>query len=122
MELQIKPKKICSDFNAASNMDCPLESLKKMWNSLKSNAKMYRSKQVINIKKTRGGPHDVKVDVILDKVSNIIGRGGVGLSDVVDSELVYLNEIIDKVDIQGGMRQTHEFGEVISLFITVLDG
>ncbi|KAK5648090.1 hypothetical protein RI129_002982 [Pyrocoelia pectoralis] len=78
--------RITANFNATSNTIRPTDSFKKMWNTLKSTAKTYRAKQRICVTATGGGPADLKCDPILEEVLRFLGRGGVGLSCVNDSD------------------------------------
>ncbi|KAK4887490.1 hypothetical protein RN001_003761 [Aquatica leii] len=80
--------RITANFNATSNTIRPTDSFKKMWNTFKSTAKTYRSKQRISITQTGGGPEDIKTDPVLEEVLRFMGRCGVGLSCGNDSDIV----------------------------------
>ncbi|KAF5278518.1 hypothetical protein FQR65_LT15667 [Abscondita terminalis] len=86
---------ITNNFNAISSTIRPTDSLKKMWNTLKSTAKTYKAKQRIDVTKTGGGPEEVKTDPILEEVLRFMGRGGVGLSSINDSDKIHSDNLID---------------------------
>ncbi|KAK4887383.1 hypothetical protein RN001_003654 [Aquatica leii] len=79
------------NFNSGGVFKRNNTSLKKIWNKLKSDSKVYKAKQRINIVTTGGGPAEVKDDPILEKVLVLIGRSGVGLEGVIDSDMEFVN-------------------------------
>lgn len=60
--------------------------LKKVWNKLKSESKVYKAKQKWCTTGTGGGPSTSSNDPILDQTLELIGRAGVGVSNVNDSD------------------------------------
>lgn len=74
-------------FNFYCFRDVP--SLKKMFNKLKSDSKVYKAKQRCNVMGTGGGPSTVKDEPILAEVLTMIGQGGVGIEGVNDSDMEF---------------------------------
>ncbi|CAH1976001.1 unnamed protein product [Acanthoscelides obtectus] len=79
--------KIGQQFNSRAGERREVESLKKIWAKLKSDAKTYRAKERISVSQTRGGPSEVKADPILEKVLDILGRAGRGLENINDCDI-----------------------------------
>lgn len=55
---------------------------------MKYEAKTYKAKNRIALMGTGGGPSTSTEDVILDEVLNMIGRAGVGVAGVIDSDFL----------------------------------
>lgn len=62
------------------------ETLKKLWQKLKSEAKTYRSTARNEIIGTGGGPSKKFDDPVLELVAEITGRGTTGIENVDDCD------------------------------------
>ncbi|XP_072398809.1 uncharacterized protein [Diabrotica undecimpunctata] len=78
-------QKVTCTFNATGTNNRNVDSLKKVFAKLKTEAKVYRSKQK-SVLATGGGPPDIKEDPILEEVINMMGRGATGILNVRDCD------------------------------------
>ncbi|XP_072383792.1 uncharacterized protein [Diabrotica undecimpunctata] len=89
---------LTTKFNSSGSIKRSVSSLKKMWNRMKSECKVYKAKLKINIAKTGGGTSDIKEDPLLDLIANLIGRAAVGIANVNDCDAI--PDVNDSVIVQ----------------------
>lgn len=58
----------------------------KLWEKIKSDAKIYSGANRQNTIKTGGGPSTIKIDPVLEQASSILGRSCSGIEDVDDCD------------------------------------
>ncbi|CAH1111434.1 unnamed protein product [Psylliodes chrysocephalus] len=78
--------KLVQDFNSNNNIKRNVDNLKKIWNKMKYEAKTYKSKLKVDVMGTGGGPSTLKENSILEEVLLLIGRAGVGIENIYDSD------------------------------------
>lgn len=66
------------------------DALMRVWEKMKSEAKMYNSRNRSCTTGTGGGPSTTKIDPILEQVCDLMGRGCSGIADVSDSDSVII--------------------------------
>lgn len=76
------------------------DALIRVWEKMKSEAKMYNSRNRSCTIGTGGGPSTLKTDPILEQVCDLMGRGCSGIADVFDSDSVITMSINNSNDLE----------------------
>ncbi|XP_063219111.1 myb/SANT-like DNA-binding domain-containing protein 3 [Bacillus rossius redtenbacheri] len=80
-------EKLANTFNAGSSVMRSKESLRKLYEKLKRDAKVAHSTEKINLMKTGGGPNSVVIiDPVILKTSTLMGRSCTGLQNPYDDD------------------------------------
>uniref|UniRef100_A0A2A4JRW7 Regulatory protein zeste n=1 Tax=Heliothis virescens TaxID=7102 RepID=A0A2A4JRW7_HELVI len=87
---------LCTQFNATGNTYRSKDALLRVWEKLKSEAKMYNSRNRRCTTGPGGGPSSVKIDPILEQACDLLGRGCSDNSEVFDSDSVITQPIINE--------------------------
>ncbi|CAG9785593.1 unnamed protein product [Diatraea saccharalis] len=77
---------VAARFNSSATTHRSKESLLRVWEKLKTEAKLYKSNLRENFNKTGGGPCITKIDPILEQVCSIMGRACTGILNINDSD------------------------------------
>ncbi|XP_069362389.1 myb/SANT-like DNA-binding domain-containing protein 4 [Maniola hyperantus] len=77
---------LCTQFNSTGSTARSKESLMRVWEKMKTDAKLYKSRSRSSYTGTGGGPSSFNADPILEQVSDLMGRGCTGIAGVQDSD------------------------------------
>ncbi|XP_045778137.1 uncharacterized protein LOC123876054 [Maniola jurtina] len=77
---------LCTQFNSTGTTARSKESLMRVWEKMKTDAKLYKSRFKSSHSGTGGGPSCFNPDPILEQVSDLMGRGCTGIAGVQDSD------------------------------------
>ncbi|CAK1582841.1 unnamed protein product [Parnassius mnemosyne] len=83
---------LCTRFNSTGTTARSKESLMRVWEKMKTDAKLYKALSKSSHNGTGGGPSCVKTDIILEQVSDLMGRACTGITDVQDSDADQITE------------------------------